>query len=122
MKLSGTMYELWDHQNPNGKRRKKWSLYRHDHFLPAGTAVDVGVKFPKGTRLTTPMTEPDGFGYAAPPPTSKTMSSCAYIEKPEVAFGGMVWHIGGGNAYNITPWMAEDDGWYLVDPDEYPHG
>lgn len=119
MRLYGTMHELFDFvqqlPDPRGK------LFRNAKYLPKGTAVDVSRKFPKGTILTTPMTEHSGWGHAAPPPTVKTRSASAYMEKVEVAFGGCVWHIGGGNSYNVTTGMADDDGWYLVNATDYPH-
>lgn len=121
MKLSGTLYELWEHQRASRVAKRKQPLYRNDRFMPPGTAVDVSSKMDPDTFLTTPMTEPDGRGYAARPPTSRTTMASAYMEKVKVAFCGCVWHIGGGNAYNITPAMARDDDWYLVDAEKYPH-
>ncbi len=116
MKLYGTMYELFEHQ----RKSKEFMLYRNDDYLPAGTAIDVRVQCKPGQKNTCPMTEHSGWGYSARPPTQRSRMACAYQEFLEVAFYGCVWHIGGGDAYNILPHMARNDGWYLVNPEGYP--
>lgn len=121
MKLSGDVYELWDWlKEKQPKEGPLLHLLRHDEYLPKGTAVHVNHKFRPGTFLTTPMTSRMPFAYAMPPPTEKTTYQMAYIDNPEVAFGGCVWHIGGGNSYNITVEMARDDRWYVVEAKDYP--